>query len=331
LLVVADGLGEEEIDGIKVLDVGKPKGRLQRIFTTSKEVVKKALEQKADIYHFHDPEILLWVGLLKKSGAKIVYDVHEDLPRQLLSKPYLTKSILKFVSHFAERFENKKAKHCDMVITVTPLIVNRFAAFHPNVLRLANFPLKIEFQKNELAKENYICYVGGLTVTRGVYQMLDLAQKIDVPLKIAGIPDSDDILQKLKNTPNVEYLGVLDRSEVTKLISQAKIGLCMLHPIPNYLEAYPIKIFEYMAAGTPVLASDFPLYKEIVEGSQSGICAQPFDVDKIAELVAKILSDDNKIIQMGENGRKTVRKNYSWESEAQNWLDQYRKLISSIN
>ncbi len=327
MLVVADGLGDEEIDGIKILDSGKATSRWKRILFSSKKAVELALEQKADFYHFHDPEILLWAHKLKKSGAKVVYDVHEDLPRQLLSKPYLNKFSLKIIAFWVELFENKVAGKCDMIVTVTPSIVERFQKFHPNVIRLANFPMLKEFGKIQNEKQDYVCYVGGLTITRGIYEMLEVAKLLNCKLKLAGIPDSSEILQKVKSTPNVEYLGILNRDEVTALISGAKVGLCILHPIPNYLEAYPIKIFEYMAAGTPVVASNFPLYKEIVENTFSGINVNPLNIQEVVAAIHKILESKEMAAQMGSNGIKMVNAQYNWEAESHNLTEAYQKII----
>jgi glycosyltransferase involved in cell wall biosynthesis len=326
-LVVADGLGYEERNGVKIYDVGKSQSRFLRIFTTSRLVVNKARELNADIYHFHDPEILLWLKLLKNRGAKVIYDVHEDLPRQLLSKPYLNPFLLRILAKTVEVFENWSAKKCNLILTVTPFIRDRFSAFHNKVAISANFPLFNEFETNKTEKENYMCYVGGLTRNRGLLQMLKIAGKLKLTLKLAGSVDDDELLNIIGTAPYVEYLGLLDREELAALISKAKIGLCILHPIPNYVVAYPIKIFEYMAARTPVIASNFPLYVDIVEGNNSGICVDPLNTEEIAKAVTKIMTDQILSIEMGENGFQAVLKKYNWGSEEKKLYELYSDFI----
>lgn len=329
-LVVADGLGDEVKNGVKIYDVGKSHNRLLRIFSTSNRVVKKAAELKADIYHFHDSEILLWIMLLKKNVVKIVYDVHEDLPRQLLSKPYLNPIILKFLAFFIEIIENWIAKKCDIIVTVTPFIKSRFSAFHRNVNILANFPLMNEFKSERKSKEDYVCYVGSLTKTRGVYEMIELAKDIDIPLKLAGPIESEEIKDAITQTPNIEYLGILGREEVTNLIAKSRIGLCILHPIPNYVVAYPIKVFEYMSARTPVIASNFPLYIEIVEGNRCGLCVDPFDKSNLLKAIRKITNNKLLAEEMGVNGYNAANEQYNWTSEEQKLISLYSKIESYL-
>jgi glycosyltransferase involved in cell wall biosynthesis len=105
-------------------------------------------------------------------------------------------------------------------------------------------------------------------------------------------------------------------------------GLVLLHPVINYLDALPIKMFEYMSAGLPVIASDFPLWREIIEKNECGLCCDPLKPEKIAEAVQWVLDHPQEARIMGENGRRAVIEKYNWESEGKKLVKLYEDLIA---
>ena len=105
-------------------------------------------------------------------------------------------------------------------------------------------------------------------------------------------------------------------------------GVVLYHPELNHINAQPNKMFEYMAAGIPVIASDFPLWKEILEGARCGVCVDPLDPDQIADAIRWIVDHPEQAEQMGKNGRKAIIERYNWKREEDTLLGLYRGLES---
>lgn len=326
---------DEKINTIKIIGVKKPASRFQRLLATANEVYDKALKINADIYHFHDPE-LIRIGLkLLKQGKKVIYDVHEDVPRQILSKPYLPKFSRQPIASRFEKYENSAAKKFNHIITVTPFLEKRFKVINVETSQVCNFPSLEEFPETIPSwsqRQNQLCYVGGITEIRGIREILKSIEGTDIKLHLAGVvspPEFYDQLTILKGWANVIQHGFLNRAEVQQLLFSSRIGLVLLHPVQNYQDAYPVKMFEYMAAGLPVIASDFPLWKHIVEGHQCGLCVNPLDTRGIADAISYLLTHQAEAEEMGRNGRKAIEEKYNWKEEENKLIDIYQQVSNS--
>jgi len=321
-LVVADGKGNEKKNGVQIIDAGlKPTSRIKRMVLTGARVYKAARQADADVYHFHDPELLPVGWLLKRKGKKAIYDVHEDVPRQILSKHWISPVFRKPVSAFVEFAETLLARSLSGVVCATPKIEKRFERINKNVATICNYPILQELYIPDVdweKKEQAACYIGGITRTRGLFEMVAAAEFMNGPLYIAGPVTNQQEYQKaasMSGWSNVRYLGVLDREGVRDLLRRSSVGLVLLQPTPNYYEALPVKMFEYMSASVPVVASDFPLWKEIVEENNCGICVNNKEPKEIAEAVNELLDQPSKASSLGKNGRIAVEGKYSWEKE----------------
>ncbi len=305
--------------------------RKERMTKTVKEVLTHALQVNADIYHIHDPELLKIVKNLKRKGKKVVYDVHEDLPRQILSKHWIPKPIRKTISVFTEVYENKIAKKCNGIVTATPFIKDRFIRINANTIDINNYPLASELQIIQPidTEKNNICYIGGISLIRGVKQMIESVNNLHLNLLLAGEFESETVhseVSKLEGWKNVKELGFISREEAIEIKKKSLAGLVVFLPEPNHINAQPNKMFEYMAAGIPVIASNFPLWKSIIETNNCGICVNPLNPTQIRDAINYLLNHPKEAKEMGLNGQKLVKKKYNWEVEEDKLLSFYNQL-----
>lgn len=326
---------EERLEaGVSIHTVPKVKGgRWRRMWHTVNHVRQKALELNGDIYHLHDPELLRIALILKQNGKKVIYDAHEDLPRQIMGKSYLPfKSLF---ATFFEYYENFIVKKLDGVVCATPFIAERFKKINPNTLDINNFPLasEIAFDTTESgSKENKVCFIGGISLIRGISQLVDAMEKTTVKLSLAGEIEREFllILSKKKGWENVDSLGFISRTQALQLKQNCLAGIVTFLPYPNHINAQPNKIFEYMAAGLPVIGSNFPLWKSIIEANNCGICVDPSDSTAIADAINSIASNKALAKQMGDNGSRLVKEKYNWGHEEKKLINYYQQLIAKI-
>jgi glycosyltransferase involved in cell wall biosynthesis len=332
-LVVADGKGDEVKDGVSIFDVDATTGgRLSRMTKTTLRVFEKAKELDGDIYHVHDPELIPTGLRLKKLGKKVIFDAHEDLPKQILSKPYLNKVSKRILTKIFAWYEYWSLPKFDYLIAATPFIRDKLLKINPNTVDINNFPLL-----NELGilswthKENAVAYIGGISEIRGIKEVISsLSFTQNMRLNLAGSFSENIFEEKIKQHENwskVNKLGFLSRQQVSEVLGKSHAGIVTFLPEPNHINAQPNKMFEYMSAGLPVIASNFLLWREIIEGNQCGICVDPRNPKAIGDAMQYLFDNPQKAEQMGKNGRKAVEQKYNWSMEEKKLLTLYKNLL----
>lgn len=330
-LIVANQKNEFD-QGVHIHNIiSTTSGRLQRMRKTTQIAFKKAMEIDAEIYHFHDPE-LLPVGLkLKKQGKKVIYDTHEDVPRQILSKYYIPSFIRPIIARVFEIYENRIAAKMDAIITATPFIRDRFLKINPNTVDINNYPIFEKFNiENPKEKIHDICYVGLMSKIRGIEEMIRMLEFTNAKMTLIGefqSKEEEAFIKKLPTWKKVNFLGKKNRKEVAEILSQSKMGIVVFHPEPNHINAQPNKIFEYMAASLPIVISDFPLWKSIVTKHNVGICANPLAPKEIAEAVNVLLKNEAQAIQMGKNGQQAVQDVFNWKQQEEKLIKLYKQIL----
>jgi glycosyltransferase involved in cell wall biosynthesis len=327
---------EEVIDGVHIVPLLKVKNRLERIIKQPLRALKIALKLHADVYHLHDPELIPVGLILKILNKKVIFDSHEDVPLQLLSKPYLNKHILKILSRLFTVFEKFSCRHFNGIVCATPSIREKFLKINPKSIDVKNYPLleesKLSSCSNKDNKMNEVCYIGGISKIRGIKELVKALELVDnIRLNLAGNFESSKLEEEVRNMKgwkNVNYYGFVGREKVYEIMARSKAGLVTLYPTVISLNGLPVKLFEYMLAGLPVIASNIPLWREIVEGNNCGICVDPLNPKEIVEAIKYILERPDEAKKMGKNGRRAVLEKYNWEKEGEKLLSFYKGLLN---
>ena len=335
-LIVADGLGDEETQGVKIIDIGKAEAsRIKRMIKTSRRAVKVALGLNADIYHFHDPDLLIASLKLLKKG-KVIFDSHEDFPALMLQRDYIPTFARRILFITARCIERYSSKRLSGVVCATETIRDKFLEYGKVRTQVVkNYPVfsndssQTSYQPEE---RKFACYVGGLTAVRGVKEMIQACDRAGVGLLLAGEFDNTEYFNQIKAMPeweNVDFLGYVPNAEVgEKVYKQASVGLVLLHKAPNHTFSIPIKQFEYMQAGLPVIASKEVLFcKQVTEEENCGLVVDPLNIDEVAQAIKTIMSDSELAKQMSANAKQASADKYNWLSQEKSLLEFYQSLF----
>lgn len=341
-LVTIIGPHSEDIvtNHVRIKAIPAEHGRLARMTRAAWRVYVEALRQDADIYHFHDPELIPAGLLLRAQGKRVVYDIHEDLPKDILSKYYLPVWSRPLISWIAERVERATCGCFSALVPVTPSIAERFRSLNNRTVVVLNYPREAEFIAVSAAspwekRGASVAYVGGVSVDRGIREMVVamslLPKALSATLEVAGnqVPEHDhpEVIIQHPGWKRVRHHGTLDRPGVARLLGEVRAGLVVIHPTSGFLHSMPLKMFEYMAAGLPVIASDFPLWHRVLDDIGCGILVDPLDTRAIAGAIEYILTHPAEAEEMGRRGQAAIRKQYNWETQEKKLFDLYAGLL----
>lgn len=313
--------------------------KIKRYYEYLKALTNRALELDADVYHIHETGLLPIWRRLKRSNKLVVYDSHEDTPRQM--RPQLEQQRGKIVGILFEKilelYENYVVKKVDFVITATPYIKNRFSCIKREVICINNYPIINDLdyhEDNRKTKKNSICFTGGISEVSGIKETVEALNCLSqIRLKLAG-PMDDRLKSELENYPGwkqTDYYGVVEHSEVANICKEAYAGIILYQPLPNHINAQPNKMYEYMLMGLPIICSDFPLWKKMIEEKKCGLCVNPQSSQHIALAIKELYQNSELAYIMGKNGRKAVLEEYNWEKEEVKLFKVYKFLERKKN
>jgi glycosyltransferase involved in cell wall biosynthesis len=321
---------------VRVKSVKKHNSKIGRMTRTVWNVFREAQKQNADIYHFHDPELIPVALLLRSRGRTVIYDVHEDFPQDMMFKSYLPKWSRRFLRRLMEWGESIACRRFSAIVCVTPAISDRMHAINPNTVTVYNYPYPEELlDENPPSWSNRspaATYVGTITPQRGIAQMVDamayLPASLGATLEIAGDTVPDEVKSSV-GWSRVRFHGKLDQPSTYRLLRNVRVGIICMHPIRTFVDCLPVKIFEYMGAGLPVIASDFPLWRQVLNGVNCAVFVDPLDARAIAQAVEYLLANPGEAEEMGRRGQAAVSRKFNWNTQARKLVDLYSSLVDN--
>ncbi len=318
--------------GIEISPVPHYKNRFERILFAPFKMYRMARKQKADFYHFHDPELLI-TGILLKwfSRSGVIYDIHEDYSRTLLEKEWIKFKIMrKGLSKLFYFFEGLVSRWMSANIVVLPQWRGKF----PRAVPVRNYPLAETSEPAAADKdENSFVYVGTIGSKRCALEMIRVFLELHrlkpgIRFRIIGNffekAIETEVLDYVRRHPVIEYLGYLPFSEAGKVLARSRYGFVLYANI-KYLESIPVKMYEYLANGVIPIFSSFDNFKYDLESEGWGIGVNPLEPVEAARGIYDIITDGEKLKAIDENLKK-YRGKYSWESEKEELLGLYKRL-----
>ena len=339
-LLVADKNPNEIYKGVNIISTNfSTKNRIFRFLFAKKKIFKKAKEIDADIYHFHDPELLPIGVKLAKRGKVVIYDSHEDYPSTMLAKTYIPKFLRKTVSRFFEKYEKNACHYFKGLSLCYHWTLDRLKPVCSNAELIFNFPILPENLSSLIPnyQNRTIAYTGGVSAQWHIDKVIESIEKIDnVNFILASESNENQYFSQLRllmGWEKVKYLGkVKFHLLYEKVFSQASVGIALLDYIPQCKghigNLSNTKFFEYLLMGLPIVCTDFVLWKDIIEKENCGICVNPHNIEEIKQAIIQLIDNPELAQEMGRNGQKAVIEKYNWETEEAKLLNLYAKLFN---
>ena len=336
-LFVPDDLPEERREAVTIRPLGRPRfGRLGRAIFGSFALWRAVRRTRPDLLQLHDPELLPVGLLLHARGTPVVFDMHENLPKEILTKQWVSRPLRWLLSRLVRAFQRAACRVLPTIFAETSYAKD-FPGARAGIVVL-NFPLlrsliEIDPPKAELFS---VGYIGAVSAERGAHEIAAAVERLNdegVPARglvvgaLAGDLTRTGAFHAAVASGAVQATGRLSPTDGWPLIASCHVGIAVLRPSPNFIESYPTKLFEYMALGLPVVVSDFPLWRQVVSDARCGLLVDPTDVAAIAAALRWLREHPDEATAMGLRGREAVLARYSWDAEFEKLKDLYARLL----
>jgi len=342
VFLIASYNKESIVSGIKILPVSSRKGRIFRILIKGWQAFFRGIRINADIYHFHDPELIPMGIILKLLGKKVIYDVHENVSMQIYSKNWIPIILRRYIAEIFKFIEKIALSFFSGIIVAGEDIMRQthFRRVSYKVTLLRNFPVVELTEKEVFPKpQNKIIfiYTGIISNDRGILEVIKAFKKIrsvNIRLILLGQFDSNNfkekILRETQGCNNIKYIPSVSYQEMFDILAKCHVGLMCFKPTPNNIGALSgrnNKIYEYMQAGLAIIGSNFPLWEEFIKGNKIGITVNPYDPSQIKEAMEFFITNPIELDQMEKNA-KLLSREFSWGKESEKLIELYKELLN---
>lgn len=327
-------------DGVRIESLGDYDSRRERMAHVWR-AFRRARRLDADVYHFHDPELLPAGVLLQlTTDADVVYDVHEDYDNQIAFKKWLPDPVKPVVANSIVPIQSQFMRHFDGVVVANEWIAADYERRGHDVTVVGNFPkvdgITFDPLPDEREQEYVLSFVGNVNGTRGITDMIEVVSCLrdrgyDVGLWVIG-PIGDgvrDEVHRLIGTEgvgeHVRLLGWIDYEDIFSYLYTSDVGM-MLVDRERYEHGLSNKMFEYMYSEIPVVAHATTSTRKYIPET-CGVHIEETDTETQADAVASLLDlPQRERDEMGARGRRHVVENCTWENEAEKLLALYDSL-----
>ncbi len=337
---------DEVKDGIHIRAL--PRVRRSRRPLLWRTLVQMALDSQADLFHIHDPELLLITPYLRRqSGRPTIYDIHEANADFIAVKDYLPGAIRRPLAGLFRRLEPQLARHESGLLFADDAIAAEFRTIDVPQATLFNYPgsdLIERGGRNKIIdgeRPPVVIYLGGLERNRGAGLMVAAFAQVlqampEARLLIVGHfmpPELEDEFRQDAVACGIAHAvtitGRVPFVEIGTFLSRAAVGWVTWQPYPKNQKNIPTKLFEYMAFGLPIVSSDLPSTQPFVSHGVNGLLAEATDPAAHASALLRVLADGTAAARMGRAGRHLVETRFNWERMAPRLLALYEAVLES--
>ena len=324
---VADG---KMLSGVRFHTFARVQSRMARFIQVPARLLRKLIPilREADLVHFHDIDILPWLSLIS-AFKPVVYDIHENYPEEMLVRDWIPRRLRKPLSFAVRCTQLALARPIRHVVLAVPAQEHDFGGRNFNKIYIKNFAsvaLLAGVVNNYLSRADAVVFTGSHYAENGSMLLLDIAQRALTACPGVQFYTTDRfasprfrtrVLSEIEHRGlrNVVLLPYVDPHALMSTLNRATIAILPNLRVWKQINAIPTKLFEYMAAGLPVIASDLPYQTEVIKGNQAGLLARPEDPDSFVAAIALLVKDRPRAEKLGRGGQGAFQRQYCWEAQ----------------